>query len=245
MNMKMMKAACIGLAATALAFCPLVGVRSAHAQANAAVKALPPISLDLRDAPIRQALEQLFTNGGVQFSIDNSVTGYITLKIQDQPFESALRLIMRASSVPLTYTLEGGVYFVKPRPLVTAPVVDTAPPPDVNNNTQQKQYLPLEQIQLVYADPYDLVGILGIQVLTNFQRGGSSSGRGGGGGLGGGLGGGMGGLGGMMGGGMGGMMGGGLGSMMGGGLGGGMGSMGGMMGGSMGGLGGGMGGGFR
>jgi hypothetical protein len=208
-------------------------------------RALPPITLDLRDAPIRQALEQLFAAAKVDFQIDNSVVGFVTLKITDQPFENALKLILRASPIPLTYARESGVFIVKPRPmLATDPSLAAAPPPPFEG-TQKPNYQPLEQIQLTYIDPLDLAGILGIQFIQTGVRQGGMGGMGGGmGGMGGGMMGGMGGMGGgMMGGmgGMGGMMGGGMGGM-GGGMMGGMGGMGGGMMGGMGGMGGGMGG---
>src|SRR5215217_6577368 len=79
------------------------GVARAQAQPAAPERALPPITLDLRDAPVRQALEQLFNNAKVDFSIANEVQGFVTLKITDQPFENALRLILRSSSIPLTF----------------------------------------------------------------------------------------------------------------------------------------------
>src|SRR5678815_3689996 len=103
-------------------------------------KALPPITLDLRDAPIRQALEQVFNSAKVDYSIDNAVAGYVTLKITEQPFENALKLIMRSASIPLTYTKESGVYIVKPRPLDTyaPPPVPTQPDTAQTN----KQYQP-------------------------------------------------------------------------------------------------------
>lgn len=198
-------------------------------------KALPPITLDLRDAPIRSSLEQLFAAAKVDFQIDNSVVGFVTLKITDQPFENALKLILRASPVPLTYARESGVFIVKPRPLaLTDPSLAAAPPPPLDAQ-QKPNYQPLEQIQLTYIDPLDLTNILGIEIIRSNVRQ-NMMGRGGMGGMGGGMMGGMGG-GGMMGGmgGMGGMMGG-----MGGGMMGGMGGMGGMMGGGMGGMGGGM-----
>src|SRR5687768_6939640 len=71
------------------------GSAFAQAQPPAPERALPPITLDLRDAPVRQALEQLFNNAKVDFSIANEVQGFVTLKITDQPFENALRLILR------------------------------------------------------------------------------------------------------------------------------------------------------
>jgi type II secretory pathway component GspD/PulD (secretin) len=195
----------------------LIGGSPAIAQQE---RALPPITLDLRDAPIRQALEQLFAAAKVDFQIDNSVVGFVTLKITEQPFENALKLILRASPVPLTYARESGVFIVKPRPLaLTDPSLAAAPPPPFEG-TQKPNYQPLEQIQLTYIDPMDLANILGIQFIqTSVRQGGMGGGMGG---MGGGMMGGMGGMGGGMMGGMGGM-GGGMGGMGMGGFGGGRG----------------------
>ncbi len=180
--------------------------------------ALPPITLDLRDAPVRQALEQLFNSAKVQFSIDNQVAGFVTLRIVDQPFENALKLIIRSAAVPLTYVKESGVYIVKVRTIENNPVV-SAPPP-VAPETTRPTYQPLEVIQLTYIDPADLQSILGIQILpTSIGTQTRGGGGGGGGGLGGGGFGGGGGLGGGGFGGGGGLGGGGFGG--GGGLGGG------------------------
>src|SRR5438045_2179417 len=79
-----------------------------------------------------------------------AVAGYVTWTITDQPFENALKLIMRSASLPLTYTRESGVFIVKPRPLDTG----IAPPPvSAPDQTQQtRQYQPYEQIQLTYID---------------------------------------------------------------------------------------------
>ena len=40
-------------------------------------RSLPPITLDLRDAPIRQALEQVFNSARVDYAIDNAVAAAI------------------------------------------------------------------------------------------------------------------------------------------------------------------------
>ena len=231
-----------GLLAAALTGAVLLGpsfTAQAHAQAaqpsaggNGSTQALPPITLDLRDAPVRQALEQLFNNAKVDFSIANEVQGFVTLKITDQPFENALRLILRSSSIPLTFVRETGVYIVKPRVTET-----TNPggelPPTIDSNTNTAPTATYDQIQLTYIDPADIAATLGITFIRSFtrqgqgQQGGQGGGGGGLGGLGGGggFGGGGGGLGGLGGGGGFGGGGGGLGG--GGGFGGGGGGFGG------------------
>ncbi|MES2460208.1 MAG: hypothetical protein V4671_06475 [Armatimonadota bacterium] len=217
----------------------------AQAQTPAQTRALPPITLDLRDAPVRQALEQLFNNAKVDFSIANEVQGFVTLKITDQPFENALRLILRSSSIPLTFVNEGGVYIVRPRIVEAAGVNDQAPPPITDPNANALPAATYDQVQLTYIDAMDLASALNIRFVQTFARQGNGQQGGGGmGGMGGGMMGGMGGgmMGGMGGGMMGGMGGGMGGGMMGGGMGGGM-MGGGMMGGGM--MGGGMMGGGR
>ena len=64
------------------------------------------ISLDLKDAPVRSTLELAFKQAGINnYVIDNEVAGFITMTITDQPFENTLKLIMRATSTPLTLSL--------------------------------------------------------------------------------------------------------------------------------------------
>jgi len=194
------------------------------------------ITLDLKDAPIRTTLEMAFKQAGItNYVIDNNVAGFVTMTITEQPFENALKLIMRAATVPLTYIKENNVYIVKPRQISQNTLPAT---PDISQDTTPTNNVSFERIPLIFIDPIDLMGAFGnILYIRQFNR----SGGGMGGGMGG-MGGGMGGMGGGMGG-----MGGGMGGMGGGmgGMGGGMGGMGGGMGGmggGMGGMGGGRGG---
>lgn len=184
------------------------------------------ISLDLRDAPIRSTLELAFKQANIKnYVIDNEVAGFITMTITDLPFENTLKLIMRASSIPLTYVKENDVYIVKVRKITE---FKPTPAPDFSIAPPTSSVI-FERIPLTYIDPMDLVSAFGnILYIGQFQRygGGMSNGMMGGMGMGGGMMGGgmMGGMGGI-GGGMG--MGGQGGGMMGG-----MGSFGGGMGGN-------------
>ena len=61
------------------------------------------ISVDLKDAPVRTTLEMMFKQAGIKnYVIENSVAGFVTMKLEDQPFENSLKLVMRAATVPLT-----------------------------------------------------------------------------------------------------------------------------------------------
>ena len=203
----------------------------------AAPAQLPDISLDLRDAPVRQALEQVFSTARVDYSIDNNVAGFVTLKVTGIPFDQALRLMLRSANPPLTYAREGGVFIVRPRVTAATGPIDAglatgglgAEPAGAGPGAGPGG-IP-EKVTLSYADAADVAAIFGGTVITigavrnNGQGGGgfgggqSGGGFGGGGGLGGG-----GGFGGGGGGGGGGLGGGGLG---GGGFGGGGGGLGG------------------
>ena len=207
------------------------------------------ITLDLKDAPIRTVIEMAFKQAGItNYVIDNNVAGFVTMTITEQPFENALKLIMRAATTPLTYIKENNVYIVKPRQITQS---NPTPAPDLTQEVSTRNNVSFERIPLTFIDPIDLMGAFGnITFIRQFNRaGGGGGGMGGGmggmgggmGGMGGGMGGMGGGMGGMGGGGMGGM-GGGMGGMGGGGMGGMGGGMGGMGGGGMGGMGGGMGG---
>ena len=69
------------------------------------------ISVDLKDSPVRTTLEMMFKQAGVKnYVIDNSVAGFVTMKLEDQPFENSLKLVMRAATIPLTYTKENDVW---------------------------------------------------------------------------------------------------------------------------------------
>ncbi len=186
------------------------------------------ITMELKDAPIRSTLEMVFKQGGIKnYVIDNSVSGFVTMNLTDQPFENALKLVMRANTVPLLYKKENDVWIVEQRKIT----LETKPTPDLTNVTPQNNQI-FEVIHLNHIDPFDLQMAFGFILNVNqFQRFGSMGNMGGFGGQGNG----MGGMGG-------GMMGGGMGNMGGfsGGMGGNMGGMGGMMGGM--GMGGGMGG---
>jgi type II secretory pathway component GspD/PulD (secretin) len=151
------------------------------------------VKLDVRDARLRDALEMLFKQAKVDFSIEPGVEGFVTMKVTDIPFEQALKLLLRSGSVPLTYIRAGGVYIIRPRPVETARTVAAAPPP-VLQTTLASNAPRLEVIQLVYADPADLAQLLNIIILPTGVRFGNTgfAGFGGFGNLGGG---GLGGLG--------------------------------------------------
>jgi hypothetical protein len=174
--------------------------------------------MELKDAPVRTSLEMIFKQAGIKsYVIENSVYGVISMNLTDQSFENSLKLVMRANTVPLTYTKENDVYIVKARRIV----IEANPEPTNYSDLimeRSRNSITWEKIHLNYIDPFDLQAVLGNILFINqfgrftgngsgmggFGNGAGNSSFGGNGGLGmgngNGMGGGaMGGFGGMMG----------------------------------------------
>ena len=126
------------------------------------------ITMELKDAPVRTSLEMIFKQAGIKsYVIDNSVYGFISMNLSDQPFENALKLVMRANTVPLTYTKENDVYIVKQR--IVTPTPQTAGPDPIPDNPTNS--VSWERIPLTFIDPFDLQVVLGnILFINQFSR---------------------------------------------------------------------------
>lgn len=126
------------------------------------------ISVDLKDAPVRTTLEMMFKKAGIKnYVIDNSVAGFVTMKLEDQPFENSLKLVMRAATIPLSYTKENDVWIVKQR--IATPTPQTSGPDPITDNL--KNNTSWERIPLTFIDPVDLMSAFGnILLINQFSR---------------------------------------------------------------------------
>ncbi|GAB4460868.1 MAG: hypothetical protein OHK0029_25430 [Armatimonadaceae bacterium] len=157
----------------------------AAAQENTATRdtnAPPAVSLDVRDAPLRTALEQLFEKAKVDFVLDPRVAGFVTLRLTDQPFENALKLLLRSGAVPLSYRVENGVYIVEPRTVEPSSRTVSLTPPPAPATLETPSRIPLETIQLVHIDPFDLAPLFNLTLVPTGSRfdgffGGNSAGN--------------------------------------------------------------------
>jgi len=124
------------------------------------------ITMELRDAPVRTSLEMIFKQAGIKsYVIDNSVYGVISMNLSEQPFENALKLVMRANTIPLTYTKENDVYIVKAR------VFSEYKQPTPEIIEEQPRGVMFEKIYLNHIDPFDLQAVLGnILFINQFSR---------------------------------------------------------------------------
>lgn len=135
------------------------------------------ITMELKDAPVRTSLEMIFKQAGIKsYVIENSVYGVISMNLTEQPFENALKLVMRANTVPLTYTRENDVYIVKARVFTEY----KQPSPEII--IEKPKGVIFEKIYLNHIDPFDLQSVFGnILFISQFSRftGGMNGGSGG------------------------------------------------------------------
>jgi hypothetical protein len=73
------------------------------------------VTMELRNAPVRDAIQQLFLQAKVDYMLDPNIVGTTTLKVTNVPFETALRLLIDASDVPIYVTQDSGVYDIRAR----------------------------------------------------------------------------------------------------------------------------------
>jgi type II secretory pathway component HofQ len=72
-----------------------------------------PISLNLRDADIKDVLHTFAQLTGMNIAVDPAVSGSVTIELHDVPWDQALDLILRQHK--LMATTEDGVLRVEPR----------------------------------------------------------------------------------------------------------------------------------
>lgn len=156
------------IATFAIALALLGATAPVRAQDNSPLSSVR-VTIKTNDSPVRRTLEGIFQQAGIaNYIIESGVAGFVTVNLTDQPFESALKLVMRANTVPLTYTRESGVWIVKPRLAPAAPLTEapTAPEPESPSNAPR-----YERIALTHVDPADLQTVLGgILTIQNFTR---------------------------------------------------------------------------
>ena len=172
------------------------------------------ITLELKDSPIKVALDSLFLGKGLNYVVDQSVSGTVgTLSLKEVPFDQALKVLLKSADPPLVYRKDGDVY------IISVKKEEPLPNPGIDNLSTRIPDEPIpandikmEKIALNCVDAFDLKDLIQGGDTRNSGSAGGFGGMGGGMNSGfGGMSGGMGGFGGGMGG-----FGGGFGGMSGG-----------------------------
>ena len=82
-----------------------------------------PISLDLKDADLRDVLRTFATLARLNIAIDPEVKGSVTVRLHDVPWDQALDVILQING--LGSVLEGNVLRVgEPRKLIPPPAIE-------------------------------------------------------------------------------------------------------------------------
>lgn len=136
-------------------------------------KSQQKITLELKDTPIRSALDTLFKGRGLNYVIDPTVGGNVgSLSLRDVPFDVALKMLLKSVDPPLVYRKEGDVYLIS----VKKEQVYTDVPPtttDIPTTDTEAEDVKMEKITLNFVDAYDLKAIIEGQNTT--RNSGSSS----------------------------------------------------------------------
>ncbi len=173
---------------------------AALAQAQAEER---PITLELRDLSIDDALKLIFKSTPYSYVLASNVTGRITLTLNNVTFTQALRAILDIQN--LTYRREGNIYYITPKTEATTtqtPVIQEVPASQKKfywfgpGGRYELQCLDARTITSWFGGWDAFMGIVPWAAEGQGGGGGGASGGGGGGGSAGGTGGGGGGGGG-------------------------------------------------
>lgn len=125
--------------------------------------AAPLVSVDARDADLRETLTALFKQAEVaNYAIAPNVQGTVTLRLKDQPLDNALNVLARTASPRFSWSKTDGIYEVKRRATRR-----TSSEPEAASPTTEEESLGLgdgtrvEVIRLMYADARDIAAVLG------------------------------------------------------------------------------------
>jgi hypothetical protein len=157
--------------ATAAAVTLLAAGAALPGAARAQQQAAPPsgaaqkrVSLDVDGKNVKDVLLDLFRQAGVgDYTIAEDVSGPITLRLSDRPFEDALVIVARAARPPLTWNKADNVYAVKRRVANTLGGEETpsgsggipSDPPVLTASGER-----YEMLYPVYSDPQNLLRAL-------------------------------------------------------------------------------------
>lgn len=139
-------------------------INTSYAQSTNFFKDNQIVNIDYKDAPVRNVLEQMLKQSAIKnYFISNDVNGLITLKLENQKFENALKIVMRANNVPLLYKIENDILIIdirKESVFIEKTKIDI--------NIKEEPNSIWQKINLTFIDPLDFQAILG-RILNNRQ----------------------------------------------------------------------------
>jgi hypothetical protein len=160
---------------------PMLAPSPVHAQ-----EVEKKVTLNLKDVPLRDAIDALFRGTGLQFTVDPNVPNVpVTLNIRDVGLQQALRIIVRQSAVAvpgLVATHSGDIWEIRIRQAAPPPAADLLDRgPEYPENFDQN--LTWEKIQIQFNNVAVFVLAFNGQMLpteADVLLGGSGGNQGGG-----------------------------------------------------------------
>lgn len=113
------------------------------------------INLTLKDAPIKSAIQQIFSGLGYSYSIDDTLQGTVTVRLIDVPFSDALYAILKAGNA--TMRKEGAVYIFSPRKELSVIPPTSSLVEDIPLQREKR----IEKIYVGYVDAAEIAQLLG------------------------------------------------------------------------------------
>ena len=113
--------------------------------------------LNLEGANIHDALRMLFKVVAVPYTVDSNVQGSVTVKLENQPFETVLRNLL--NQIGATYRVQGGVYEIVMRPSSTTPR-EYGRPEIGSGGTVGSEEIGIRRIFIQHADPQLIMTLL-------------------------------------------------------------------------------------
>ncbi|GGD73609.1 type IV pilus secretin PilQ [Lacimicrobium alkaliphilum] len=114
-----------------------------------------PVSLDFQDVPVRQVLQVIAQISGFNLVTTDTVTGNVTLSLDNVPWDQALNMIMKIKG--LDKRMEGNILLIAP-----AEELSSRETQRLQSEQQAAELAPLrsETIQINYAKASDMATIL-------------------------------------------------------------------------------------
>lgn len=78
-------------------------------------RAILRISLGVKDVDVRYVIKSLMQSIRANYTMDQNVSGKVTLAFDYLPFDLALEKALRASKAPLTFDVDAGTYLFHPK----------------------------------------------------------------------------------------------------------------------------------
>lgn len=129
-----------------------------------------PVTLEVREKPLREALALLFKGAGLEYAVDPAVPDPpVTVRVVDVPFRQALKSLLRVAGLQipgLTYVGEG-IYLIKLRSSPAVPSPNEVPPVEEGAVITELRWW---KVPLHYADVRAITRLLeGTLVATDAE----------------------------------------------------------------------------